>query len=277
MTNYQIRSTQSAATELLRYVKQRATGRLIIVRKSRQYHFDLFQGQLATAVLSVHRRRRWQRAIAAQVPELISRLQPKNAQQNWERSHLHHGVNEGWLTCKQARGILTDCTREVLFSLVNLSKASVYWQPSNSQLVPRWTLSSKTLHHLYEDVQELSQQWRELGLHPRWVHQAFKLDPSLDLNSAIFSNLTAALDGKHTFWDLASDLSVSRATVSRILSHFLEQGIIKRIPLGESDNTDTSKAEANSEAEAEAEGQLELELNSHLNSHISYIPGMVPA
>ncbi|MFO8037937.1 MAG: helix-turn-helix domain-containing protein [Sodalinema sp.] len=275
MKNYQVRSTQSAASKLLHYVKQRATGRLIIVRKSRQYHFDLFQGQIATAVLSVHRNRRWQRAIAAQVPELISRLQPKSAQHNWERSHLHHAVNEGWLTCKQAREILTDCTREVLFSLVNLSNASVYWQPSNSKLVPRWTLSSRTIQHLYEDGQELSQQWRELGLNPRWVHQAFTLDPSLDLSSAIFSNLTAALDGKHTFWDLASDLSVSRATVSRILSHFLEQGIIQRIPLGDLDNADTSEAQADSEAESEAEAQLELELK--LDNHISYIPGMVPA
>jgi len=273
MTNYQVHSTQAAATELLHYVKQRATGRLIIVRRSKQYHFDLFQGQIATAVFSVHRNRRWQRAIAAQVPHLISHLQPQNSQHNWERSHLHHAVNQGWLTCKQARGILTDCTREVLFSLVNLSKASVYWQPSNSKLVPRWTLSSRTFQHLYEDVQELSQQWRELGLNPRWVHQAFKLDPSLDLSSAMFSNLTASLDGKHCFWDFTSDLSVSRATVSRILSHFLEQGIIQRIPLRDLDNTDTSEPKVDSEAESEAEAQLELELNSH----ISYIPTMALA
>jgi hypothetical protein len=273
MKNYQVHSTQSAATELLHYIKQQSTGRLIIVRRSKQYHFDLFQGQIATAVLSVDRNRRWQRAIAAQVPEISDRLQPQGDQQNWERSHLHHAVNQGWLTCKQAQGILTDCTREVLFSLVNISKASVYWQPSNSQLVPRWTLSSRTLHHLYEDVQELSQQWRELGLNPRWVHQAFKLDPSLDLSCAIFSNLTAALDGKHSFWDLTSDLSVSRATVSRILSHFLEQGIIQRIPLRELDNTDTSEPKADSEAESEVEAQLQFELNSH----ISYIPTMALA
>ncbi len=271
MTNYQVYSTQAAVTELLHYVKQRATGRLILVRNSRQYHFDLFQGQIATAVFSVHRNRRWQRAIAKRVPHLISHLQPQNSQHNWERSHLHHAVNEGWLTCKQAQGILSDCTREVLFSLVNLSKASVYWQPSNSKLVPRWTLSSRTLTHLYEDVQELSEQWRNLGLNPRWVHQAFKLDQDLDLSSAMFSNLTAALDGNHCFWDFTSDLSISRATVSRILSHFLEQGIIQRRPLGDLPATEASEPEP----EPKAEAQLALELE--LNSQISYIPAMVRA
>lgn len=273
MTNYQVRSTQSAATELLHYVKQRATGRLIIVRNSRQYHFDLFQGQIATAVFSVHRNRRWQRAIATQVPELISRLQPEGSHQNWERSHLHHAISKGWLTCKQAQGILTNCTREVLFSLVNLSNASVYWQPSNSKLVPRWTLSSKTLTHLYEDVQELSEQWRNLGLNPRWVHQAFKLDQDLDLSSAMFSNLTAALDGNHCFWDFTSDLSISRATVSRILSHFLEQGIIQRRPLEDLPEMAASEPEAKYDSKSDTEAHLEL----GLDNHISYIRTMVLA
>ncbi|WP_159786012.1 hypothetical protein [Sodalinema gerasimenkoae] len=233
MKNARIYSTRSAVAELLGYVKQRATGRLIVVYESTQYYFDLFQGQLATAVLSLHRRRRWQRAVEQRVPQWQHRLEPKGSQQNWERSHLHHGVSEGWLTGKQAKAILTDCTREVLFSLINSSNCHIHWQPSNSTLCPRWTLNARVLDHIYEEVQELSQNWQELGLNPQWVFQAPQLDESLDLSSAIFSHLTSSLDGNHCFWDLTSDLSISRATVSRILRHFLEQGIIQLRPLGD--------------------------------------------
>lgn len=263
MENAHTYSTRSAAAALLDYVKQKATGRLIIVHKSTQYYFDLFQGQLATAVLSLHRRRRWQRAVEQYVPQLSHRLEPQGSQHNWERSHLHHGVSEGWLTRQQAKDILTDCTREVLFSLVNVSKCRIHWQPSNSSLCPRWTLNARILEHLYEDVQELSQNWQELGLKPRWVYQAPQLDESLDLSSAIFSHLTSSLDGNHSFWDLTLDLSISRATVSRILHHFLEQGIIQFLPL---DDFPVSESQPPPSQSAE-----------ELDGHISYIPEMIVA
>ncbi|NMG57170.1 hypothetical protein E1H12_01205 [Geitlerinema sp. P-1104] len=263
METYLDPSTQSAAAELLHYIHHQATGRLIVVHKSTQYYFDLFQGQIATAVSSVHRRRRWQRAVQQQVPQLQHHLEPKATQQNWERSHLHHGVSEGWLTCNQAKAILRDCTREVLFSLTHVSKYKLYWQASNSNLCPRWTLSRRILESLYEEVQELSANWQELGLKPQWVYHAFQLDQSLDLRANVFSNLTACLDGTHSFWDLTSDLSVSRATVSRILHHFLEQGIVQRRPLAD--------------LPAEEPPQPSLAETMELDGHISYIPEMVLA
>lgn len=139
MNNHQLPSTQTAASELFNYVHHQATGRLIIIHKSTQYCFDLFQGQIATAILSIHRRRRWQRAVQQHAPQWQHELEPQGTRQNWERLHLHHGVSEGWLTCKQAKAILKQSTQEVLFSLIHVSKYQLYWQPSASTLCPRWT------------------------------------------------------------------------------------------------------------------------------------------
>lgn len=208
-------------------IRRRLTGCLNVTGVEANYCLEFANGRLIDAIGSSHRVRRWQQAIARHLPSASQLLLIDDP--HWERATLEDAILHGRITRSQARGILRDLCREVLFSLSGLNAQPVTWKAS--QMLPMasmtYGLSVREVEQLCQDSRELAQHWQHLQLGWENIHRAPVLDEELDLSQSVFGDLIAAFDGHHRFWDLVYEHDSSPFAISRILHHFLEQGIIR--------------------------------------------------
>lgn len=220
--------------------KTRKTGRLSIAENQRRWYLYFESGRLTYAIDPVHRVRRWYRALERYCPEASEALQtPSGRGELWEYDCLQEALLEDRVTLSQARDILYTSAREVFLSLQDLGEVNFRWKDKtlrNETLLLPLSLSALELKQLLRDVQALARQWQALGLRPQDANRAPRLDRNCRTPGSAFSNLLQSFDGQHTVWDLLVRLDSSMSVVTRLLSHFLEQGVLtwkdlKDVPL----------------------------------------------
>ncbi|MCT7965640.1 response regulator [Laspinema sp. D1] len=199
----------------------------------RQWRFYLVMGRLLYITESVHRVRRWSRALRQHCPKFV--VDPKDVAQGepWEFQLLKPGMDQHLLSPTHAKALIRTSSLEALFNLASYAKISTHWHPQaleSFQIPGNIALSALDVAQVFQKAEQLWEQWEQLGLH----YISPDLSPVLShptqlkqqVSSQSFLTLNTLFNGENTIWDLAIERKQSIVGVTRTLHHFVEQGKI---------------------------------------------------
>ncbi|WP_017718622.1 response regulator [Kamptonema formosum] len=223
------------ATKLAALTQKRATGKLILAQGERQWQFFFRLGQLVYATGGSHRVRRWKRGVSLFCPGFAADPNQLSSAHLWEYQLLHQGVTQEQLSLSQARGVIQSTVREVLFTMFGQTYLASRWFPSPRQPDSHKTLtlplSSVEVKEVLQKTGETWQQWHAMGLSyispdgaPVLKERSTAEPP---VSSDTFFGMKTLFNGQNTLWDIALERKQSVTGVSRILHHFLQQGLIE--------------------------------------------------
>lgn len=223
----------NAARTLASLTQQRATGELTLSSGDRQWKLYFFHGRLVYGTGSLHRVRRWYRAIKQYQPDwnvsCISQEEP------WEYHLLCHRVAQNQLNVVQAQTVIKTSLEEVLFSLVSNPVMTSDWiamqrfaLKDNAAL--SLLLSSPQVEQVLQRSQDLWKQWKALELDALSPYRSPILRQSALVDQAnlppLPDKLNPFLAGQHTVWDIAAHAQRPITAVTRFLLPWLHQGAI---------------------------------------------------
>ncbi|MCT7997258.1 response regulator [Laspinema olomoucense] len=199
----------------------------------RQWRFYLVMGRLLYITESVHRVRRWSRALRQHCPKFVVDPQDVAEGEPWEFQLLQPGMEQHLLSPTHAKALIRTSSLEALFNLASYPKISTHWHPlslESLQIPSNIALSSLDVAQVFQKAEQLWEQWEQLGLH----YISPDLSPVLShptqlkqqVSSESFLTLNTLFNGENTIWDLAIERKQSIVGVTRTLHHFVEQGKI---------------------------------------------------
>lgn len=198
-----------------------------------RWQLYFFQGRLIYATGTMHRVRRWRRAIKRNCPNL--KVTSIKCSEPWEYQLLSHSVTQGQISVAQAQDVIKTSLEEVLFVWVSQLVVNSEWEAvqrfsfqDNTAL--SLLLSAKEVEAALERSQILWKRWRTYGLEMLNPHKSPVLKSPLETESgdipASLANLKPFLTGRHTLWDIASYAQRPISTVTRFLLPWIQQGKI---------------------------------------------------
>ncbi|QZZ21351.1 response regulator [Leptothermofonsia sichuanensis E412] len=223
----------NTARTLASLSQQRATGELTLSSGDRQWKLYFFHGRLVYGTGSLHRVRRWYRAVKQHHPHLnadcVSQEEP------WEYHLLSHHVAQNQLNAAQAQTVIKSSLEEVLFSLVSNPVMTSDWYSmqrfslkDNAAL--SLLLSSSQVEQVLQRSQALWKQWKALELDALSPYRAPILRQAAPTDSSSISplpdKLNPFLTGQHTLWDIAAHAQRPITVVTQFLLPWLQQGAI---------------------------------------------------
>ncbi len=199
----------------------------------RQWLFYLVKGRLFYITESLHRVRRWSRALRQHSPKFV--VDPKDVREGepWEFQLLQTGMEQHLLSPTHAKALIRTATLEAFFNLATYAQVRAHWQPRPLDLleVPgSISLSALDVAQVFQKAEQMWEQWEKLGLHYLSPDQSPVLSHPTALKQQVssesFLTLNTLFNGENTIWDLAIERKQSIVGVTRTLHHFVEQGKI---------------------------------------------------
>lgn len=223
----------NAARTLTSLSQQRATGELSLLHNNHCWRLYFFHGRLVYATGSLHRVRRWRRAVKRHCPD-FNVASAVNGEP-WEYQLLSQSVTQNQLNVTQAQSVIKTSLEEVLFSWVSNPALSSEWSPverfsfkDNSAL--SLLLSSIEVEGVLNQAQQLWRHWKKLELEMLNPYKAPVLKQALQSNSGspppTLANLSPFLTGRYTLWDIACHARRPVTTVTRFMLPWVQRGAI---------------------------------------------------
>lgn len=223
----------NAARTLASFTKQRATGELTLSSDDRQWKLYFFHGRLVYGTGSLHRVRRWFRAVRQHHPNFNYAHAPQ--EEPWEYHLLSHHVTQNQLSVAQAQAVIKSSLEEVLFSLVGNPIMTSDWFPMQrfsvkDNVALSLLLSSPQIEATLEQAEKLWKQWKALELDALSPYRSPILRQTIGSDEPgtfpLPERLTPFLAGKHTLWDIACHAQRPVTAVTRFLLPWVQQGTI---------------------------------------------------
>lgn len=213
--------------------RQRATGELTLTQNEHSWRLYFFQGRLVYATGTLHRVRRWRRAIKRYCPE-FSMSSVVNGEP-WEYQLLSQSIAQSHTNVAQAQDVIKMSLEEVLFSWISDLTIRSDWSSSQrfsfkSNTALSLLLSSTQIETVLKQSQKLWKHWKLLeleSLNPYTspvLEQSFRLDS--DSLPPTLARLSPFLTGRHTLWDIASYARRPVTTVTQFLLPWVQRGAI---------------------------------------------------
>ncbi len=231
MSSFSIVYANTART-LASISQQRATGELQLSHDKQCWRLYFFHGRLVYATGSLHRVRRWRRAMKQQSPDY--RVDEMPTGDPWEYQCLSQSVAQNQLSVQQAQGVIKMSLEEVLFAWVSNSALAAEWSAvqrfvlkDNSAL--GLLLSSADVEGVLQRSHQLWNSWKAMELEPLNPYQSpiLKLVSSELSNAATLPvNLRPFLTGRYTLWDIACYARRPVNTITRFLLPWVQRGAI---------------------------------------------------
>lgn len=224
---------------LIKIHTKKVTGRLSLVCPPHRWYLFFDLGQCVYATGSHHRVRRWNRVLQINAPDLDVSDLSADHNQPWEYYRLTAAIYHNRLTPAEGITIALMSLREVFFAIISSPEMSWHWHntpPLDSAYVLGLMLDSAKIHTLLDDTIRLHRQWTALGLNLDYVNGAPLIQAEAEdevKQSNVFSSVYALLDGKHSFWDIALISPTPLVITTRIVHHFLQQGLLTFQPLAD--------------------------------------------
>ncbi len=210
--------------------QQRVSGELTFSNGRQQWYLYFFHGRLVYGTGSLHRVRRWYRALKRHCPGVY--IRPDGGSDVWEYELLCKAIADGKLTVVQAKAVIQSSLLEVLFALV-----------SNPTLTPQWSterkvspttnsalgllLSPPQLEWSLQAAGQLWRKWQTLGLGSLTPYVIPVLSQQLGSElGALPPNLASMLQGNHTLWDIAAEVNRPITGVMQFLLPWAQQGVL---------------------------------------------------
>ncbi|MDX2239408.1 MAG: response regulator [Leptolyngbyaceae cyanobacterium bins.302] len=223
----------NTARTLASISQQRATGELTLAQDAYPWRLYFFQGRLVYATGTLHRVRRWRRAIKRHCPDFSLTFAGRG--EPWEYQLLSQSVAQGILNIAQAQAVAKMSLEEVLFSWVRNPILRSEWSAvqrfsfkENAAL--SLLLSSTEVEQVLDQAQLLWKQWKGFELESLNPCKSPVLTGALrsDSGSApqILANLSPYLTGRYTLWDIACYARRPVTTVTRFLLPWVQRGAI---------------------------------------------------
>lgn len=211
-----------------------ATGNLLLNSHAKQGKIYIFYGRLLYTTSSLHRVRRWQRALKLHCPgwnPITSQL--SDQEKPWEYLLLYDGVARNQITLSQAKKVIRTVTLEVLFSLSLYADLTQQWETNldnKSELSLGLALCYRELEEIFSKVDRMQKLWQKAGfdsLNPNLVPIMKK-----PVKSEYLSGWVKYLQGDLTLWDIAYKLRKSVLSVTKTLLPLIKKGLLqlKTIP-----------------------------------------------
>lgn len=224
----------NAARTLASISQQRATGELTLAQDTNPWRLYFFQGRLVYATGTLHRVRRWRRAIKRHCPDFSVKFAAGGGDP-WEYQLLSQSVAQSLVSVAQAQSVVRMSLEEVLFTWVGNPIMRSQWSSvqrfsfkENAAL--SLLLSSLEVEQVLGQAQELWKNWKGLELEALTPYKSPVLQKSLRTDSGsappILTNLSPFLTGRHTLWDIASYARRPVTTVTRFLLPWVQRGAI---------------------------------------------------
>ncbi len=210
--------------------QQRVSGELTFSNGRQQWYLYFFHGRLVYGTGSLHRVRRWYRALKRHCPGVY--IRPDGGSDIWEYELLCKAIADGKLTVPQAKAVMQSSLLEVLFALV-----------SNPTLTPQWStgrkvspttnsalgllLSPPQLEWSLQAAGQLWRKWQTLGLGSLTPYVIPVLSQQFGAElAALPPNLAPMLQGNHTLWDIAAEVNRPITGVMQFLLPWAQQGVL---------------------------------------------------
>lgn len=223
----------NTARTLASVSQQRATGELRLANGEHRWRLYFFQGRLVYATGTLHRVRRWNRAIQRYCPAFHATQAPPG--EPWEYQLLSQSVAQQQVKVSQAEGIIKTSLEEVLFSWVSNPALSTNWSAVQrfsfkDNLALSLLLSAAEVEEVLERAQQLWKHWKTLELESLSPYKSPILKQHLQTDAAIaaspLANLSSFLTGRYTLWDIACHAQRPVTTVTRFLLPWVQRGAI---------------------------------------------------
>lgn len=226
----------STAQTLAILSQQRVTGELTLANDEYQWKLCFFHGRLVYATGSLHRVRRWHRAIKRHCPNFKAADLPDLANSDlWEYQLLSHAVTQGQISAAQAQEVIKSSLEEVLFSWVSNPALTSDWSTTQRFSLRDNTALSLLLSFPQVDwvLQQSLQVWKhwkalELGALNPYKSPVLRQSAAIESTggTSLPNNLTPFLGGRHTLWDIAGYAKKPVTTVTRFLLPWVQRGAI---------------------------------------------------
>ncbi|MCS6941258.1 MAG: response regulator [Geminocystis sp.] len=220
--------------KLAQLYDDKATGELTIRGEYALKTFYLLSGRLQYVTDSVHRVRRWLRALSQFVPHWNY---PKKVLtcQPWEYDLLYQGVSGKAITLEDAKQIIASVLRECLLEISLEDQIELQWHPTErvkSTFSYFLSLVPTDTHSVFEELEAIRDNWIRGGLtliRPSLAPVLLEKGKSLVKNPLQLKYLS----GEYTIWDIAlkSKQRVDN-TVSSLLN-WQEKGLIVFNPVAD--------------------------------------------
>ncbi|MBF2027075.1 MAG: response regulator [Oscillatoriales cyanobacterium C42_A2020_001] len=223
----------NTARTLASISQQRATGELTLTQNEHSWRLYFFQGRLVYATGTLHRVRRWQRAIkqhcsGVAIPSVVNG-------EPWEYELLSQSVAQSHVNVAQAQGVIKMSLEEVLFSWISDLTLRSDWSSSQrfsfkSNAALSLLLSSTQIEAVLKQSQKLWKHWKLLeleSLNPSLspvLQQAFQAE--VESLSPALARLNPFLTGRHTLWDIACHARRPVTIVTQFLLPWVQRGAI---------------------------------------------------
>jgi two-component system, chemotaxis family, response regulator PixG len=219
----------NTARTLASVSQQRATGELTLTSNDHYWKLYFFHGRLLYATGSLHRVRRWRRALKKSCPEFATQHIPKG--EPWEYELLSEWVADNHINVIQAQDVIKTSLEEVLFSWVSNPALSTEWQGEqklslrdNSALT--LLVSSTEVERVLQQSRQLWKHWKALELETVNPYRSPMLRSDSSESPSLPGNLIPFLTGRYTLWDLALYAKRPMTTVTRFLLPWVQRGAI---------------------------------------------------
>jgi two-component system, chemotaxis family, response regulator PixG len=237
-------STQPASLlDLLRPLCQKhATGQLALSlsgggENATQWRIFIYLGQLVWVEDSVHRHRRWQRAIHKYCPELLTTVKPDYSQDGWEVATLVKAVGGNQLSPLQAQQILFKIAQECLFPIIDQTNLQAQWIPEYRVGNLGHFAAFLPLDDLLKSVHRQRAQWKQVAEgHLQVLLNKFSPDMAPTVRNSeqletlvspsLYQLLSRLMQGRLTLWDVAEHIQKPMPSVMRSLLPLLRQGVL---------------------------------------------------
>lgn len=213
--------------------KEGVSGKLLVEGGTQKWQLYFLFGQLLYPCGSFHPARRWYRAIAQYWPDFQLKVKLLEDERLWEYKLLHKGIEDDRLSLPQVKATLGAIAYEVFFAIIQESNFSRTWhplKPPNSQIVKSLLLSASELQQVLTSINQLSKQWKEMGLSHVDPDLAPIIKESINLSSHVKSDSfwleNKILNGDNTIWDIALQRKQPLSVTTRSLKYFEKQGLI---------------------------------------------------
>ncbi len=223
----------NTARTLAAMSQRRATGELTLATNDHQWKLYFFHGRLLYATGSLHRVRRWHRAMKRHCPDFsapcISGGEP------WEYQVLSQSVSQKQISVSQAQEVIKMSLGEVLFSWVSNPALSAAWAtmerfPLRDNLALRLLLSAADVEQVLHQAHHLWKHWKNLELEALNPYQTPVLKQPLRMDSgstrASLATLSPFLNGRYTLWDIACHARRPITTVTHFVLPWVQRGAI---------------------------------------------------
>lgn len=213
--------------------QQRATGELTLAQDAYPWRLYFFQGRLVYATGTLHRVRRWRRAIKRHCPDFSMTF--TEGSEPWEYQLLSQSVAQGILNVPQAQAVIKMSLEEVLFAWVRNPILRSEWVSGQrfafrDNTALSLLLSATEVEQVLQQAQQLWKQWKGLELESLNPCRSPILKESLQAEagraSTILVNLSPYLTGRYTLWDIASYARRPVTTITRFLLPWIQQNVI---------------------------------------------------